>query len=173
MSKAEAAWPPPPPFFRKRKHDPPPQVDGNFSMYGVVRSTEEPVNPAPEKQVYDASLPRCQELRRLNKASLSMYMKLLQTMVLAPSDMDSQCKSHTSILLAEIILVRQLDAVLSVMFRLCRSGGAAHASTEPATPRELLSTRSSPLSSRRHHEAAGAHEASAYCCFADGPSKGR
>ena len=42
MAAAEHAWPAPPPF---RRRDPPAPVEGEFSMYGVTRSTGPPVAP--------------------------------------------------------------------------------------------------------------------------------
>ena len=88
MAAAEYAWPAPPPF---RRRDPPAPVEGEFSMYGVTRSTGPPVAPPLEEQVYDASCVQscaadvCAELRQLNRSLLQSFLELTQLMAHSPS----------------------------------------------------------------------------------------
>ena len=83
MAAAEHAWPAPPPF---RRRDPPAPVEGEFSMYGVTRSTGPPVAPPLEEQVYDASAADvCAELRQLNRSLLQSFLELTQLMAHSPS----------------------------------------------------------------------------------------
>ena len=88
MAAAEHAWPAPPPF---RRRDPPAPVEGEFSMYGVTRSTGPPVAPPLEEQVYDASCVQscaadvCAELRQLNRSLLQSFLELTQLMAHSPS----------------------------------------------------------------------------------------
>ena len=83
MAAAEHAWPAPPPF---RRRDPPAPVEGEFSMYGVTRSTGPPVAPPLEEQVYDASAADVRaELRQLNRSLLQSFLELTQLMAHSPS----------------------------------------------------------------------------------------
>ena len=83
MAAAEHAWPAPPPF---RRRDPPAPVEGEFSMYGVTRSTGPPVAPPLEEQVYDVSAADvCAELRQLNRSLLQSFLELTQLMAHSPS----------------------------------------------------------------------------------------
>ena len=81
--QAAAAWPAPPPF---QSRDPPAPVDGEFTMFGVARTTGPPVAPQLEEQVYsDATEQRCDELRRLNRSLLQSFLQLTQLMARSPS----------------------------------------------------------------------------------------
>ena len=83
MAAAEHAWPAPPPF---RRRDPPAPVEGEFSMYGVTRSTGPPVAPPLEEQVYDATAADvCAELRQLNRSLLQSFLELTELMAHSPS----------------------------------------------------------------------------------------
>jgi len=83
MAAAEQAWPAPPPF---RRRDPPAPVEGEFSMYGVTRSTGPPVAPPLEEQVYaESAADVCAELRQLNRSLLQSFLELTQLMARSPS----------------------------------------------------------------------------------------
>eukprot|EP00308_Calcidiscus_leptoporus_P005160 CAMPEP_0119378684 /NCGR_PEP_ID=MMETSP1334-20130426/49377_1 /TAXON_ID=127549 /ORGANISM="Calcidiscus leptoporus, Strain RCC1130" /LENGTH=262 /DNA_ID=CAMNT_0007397967 /DNA_START=13 /DNA_END=801 /DNA_ORIENTATION=- len=81
---AEASWPPPPPFYRKRRRTPPSPVVGEFTMYGVARTSDPPPPSAPDRPRYDLNAPRCAELRRLNAALFSEFMALTREMARSP-----------------------------------------------------------------------------------------
>lgn len=76
------AWPAPPSFSQR---EPPAPVEGEFSMFGVTRSTEPPVAPPLEEQVYSTTADRCEELRKLNRSMLQSFLQLLQLMHSSPS----------------------------------------------------------------------------------------
>jgi len=77
-----AAWPAPPSFPQR---EPPAPVEGDFSMFGVIRTMAPPEAPRLEEQVYDESADRCEELRSLNRAMLQRFLQLVQLMHDSPS----------------------------------------------------------------------------------------
>lgn len=87
-----AAWPAPPSFAQR---EPPAPVEGEFSMFGVIRTMAPPEAPRLEEQVYDESADRCEELRRLNRAMLQRFLQLVQLMHDSPSHcLDKGAPSH-------------------------------------------------------------------------------
>ena len=80
MADAEAAWPAPPPFYRQGRREPPAPVEGEFTMYGVTRSTSPPPPAVLERQLYSLeSASPAAELRRLNRSLLGAFVELVET----------------------------------------------------------------------------------------------
>ena len=68
--------------FEKAKRDalkrgePPPPIQGEFSMFGVQRSSEPPQPASLDEQLYDPTAPSCSELRKLNRSLLHSFLQL-------------------------------------------------------------------------------------------------
>lgn len=98
VSAAEA-WPAPPAFYCDDPREPPAPVLGEFSMYGVTRTTEPPEAPALEEQIYQESASPCAELRRLHQMLLGQFVELLKIAEDNPSSYMSKVAEVRTLLL--------------------------------------------------------------------------
>ena len=154
MAAAEQAWPAPPPF---RRRDPPAPVEGEFSMYGVTRSTGPPVAPPLEEQVYDASAADVRaELRELNRSLLQSFLELTQLMARSPS----QCcdKGARPPATHPHAPPRHLSHPRPCHPRSCRP---ADALPQLPAPAQHLPTARGARGAHRHRAAAGGSQAAA------------
>ena len=81
-SGAASSWPAPPAFSQRT---PPAPVEGEYSMFGVTRTTAPAEAPPLDEQVYSDTAERCAELRKLNRSLLEGFLQLLQLMADSPA----------------------------------------------------------------------------------------
>eukprot|EP00177_Eucheuma_denticulatum_P005206 GFKZ01009485.1.p1 GENE.GFKZ01009485.1~~GFKZ01009485.1.p1 ORF type:complete len:237 (+),score=38.21 GFKZ01009485.1:151-861(+) len=89
-TKAVSQFPPPPrryyQSYATQRHPPPPPVPGpneSYQMFGCDYTTEDTlpsIEDAGRKRLYNPTAPPCQELRRMNKELLDLFMQLVKAL---------------------------------------------------------------------------------------------
>ena len=78
---SEAAWPAPPPYYLEALREPPAPIEGEFTMFGAMRTTGPPPAAPLERMLYNVDAPNpVAELRRLNMALLGAFIGLCDVM---------------------------------------------------------------------------------------------
>ena len=97
---SEAAWPAPPRYYLEALREPPAPIEGEFTMFGAMRTTGPPPAAPLEPMLYNVDAPSpAAELRRLNAALLGAFIRLCDVMGSDPSACDARVDDVRHLLL--------------------------------------------------------------------------
>jgi mediator of RNA polymerase II transcription subunit 7 len=97
--RVQQLYPPPPPYYRlaERGLEPPPPIEGDYTQFGVIYSTEEGLPPLSVRRLYEIQPDGCIDCRgqllALHRELMVAFLELLAVLAEAPSGYARQVES--------------------------------------------------------------------------------